>query len=223
MVVSAHILVPELAAPMRDRPLRTFLATTLVDGERAAAARAAIPGDADLDELARLASAGDVEAVGRLYDALVGPIYRYVAMRLRRREDAEDVTHLVFERIVGALPRYRHNGKPFAAFAFRIARNAVIDHQRRMRPIEALDGIAEPSDGVELEALSLRGESIRELRAAIARLTPDQQEALALRYSAGLSAEEAAQVMGRRAGTIRGLTFRAIDALRRHLGQEHRP
>ena len=208
---------------MRERPLRTFLATTLVDGERAAAARSAIPGDAGLDELARLASAGDVEAVGRLYDALVGPIYRYIAMRIRRREDAEDVTHLVFERIVGALPRYRDSGKPFAAFAFRIARNAVIDHKRRMRPVEALDDIAEPSDGVELEALSLRGESIRELRAAIARLTPDQQEALALRYSAGLSAEEAAQVMGRRAGTIRGLTFRAIDALRRQLGQEHRP
>ena len=39
-----------------------------------------------------------------------------------------------------------------------------------------------------------------------------------LRYACGLSAEEAAQVMGRHAGTIRGLTFRAIEALRRQLG-----
>ena len=39
-----------------------------------------------------------------------------------------------------------------------------------------------------------------------------------LRYAGGLSADEAAQVMGRRAGTIRGLTFRAIEALRRQLG-----
>lgn len=208
---------------MRERPLRTLLATTLVDGERPAVAQSAISADAGLDEMARLASAGDVEAVGRVYDALVGPIYRYVAMRLRRREDAEDVTHLVFERIVGALPRYHHSGRPFAAFAFRIARNAVIDHERRRRPIEALDDIVEPSDGVGPEALSLRGESIRELRAAIARLTPDQQEALALRYSAGLSVDEAAQAMGRRAGTVRGLTFRAIDALRRHLREEQRP
>jgi RNA polymerase sigma-70 factor (ECF subfamily) len=167
--------------------------------------------------MARAATAGDVEAVGRLYDALVGPIYRYVAVRLRRREDAEDVTQLVFERIVGALPRYRHDGKPFAAWAFRIARNAVIDHQRRLRPTERLGAIAEPRDGLELEALSLRDEEIRELRAAMSRLTPDQREALALRYAAGLSAEEAAQIMGRQAGTIRGLTFRAIESLRRHL------
>lgn len=193
------------------------MATTLLERGAAAPARPAIPDDATVDELARAATDGDVEAVGRLYDALVGPIYRYVALRLRRREDAEDVTHLVFERIVGALPRYRHSGKPFAAFAFRIARNAVIDHQRRLRPTEPLGTIAEPADGTELEAQSLRGESIRELQAAIRRLTPDQQEAIALRYSAGLSAEEAALVMGRQAGTIRGLTFRAIESLRRSL------
>ena len=208
---------------MRERPLSAIIATTLVDGARAEAARPATTGDAGVDELAIAASAGDVEAVGRLYDAMVGPIYRYVAVRVRGREDAEDLTHLVFERIVGALPRYRHNGRPFAAWAFRIARNAVIDHQRRLRPTEPLGGMTEPSDGVGLDALSVRGEEIRELREAIRRLTPDQQEAIALRYAAGLSADEAARVMGRRAGTVRGLTFRAIEALRRHLTDGRAP
>ncbi len=207
---------------MRDRPLSATLRGTFVKGERAAPSSSAssLSEAASVDELALAATAGDVEAVGRLYDALVGPIYRYVAVRIRRREDAEDVTHLVFERIVGALPRYQHNGKPFAAWAFRIARNAVIDHHRRLRPTEPLGAIAEPSDGVGLEALSLRDEEIRELRAAIRHLTPDQREALALRYAAGLSADEAAQIMGRQAGTVRGLTFRAIEALRRTLSRD---
>ncbi len=204
---------------MTDRPLSTTLRPTLVDGARRARARQlpAPGGQASVDDLAKAATDGDVEAVGRLYDELVEPIYRYVAMRLRRREDAEDVTQLVFERIVAALPRYQHTGKPFSAWAFRIARNAVIDHQRRYRPTEPLGAIAEPVDGMLPEALSLRDEEIRELRAAIRSLTPDQQEALALRYGAGLSADEAARVMGRQAGTIRGLTFRAIEALRRNL------
>ena len=206
---------------MRDRPLSATLRGTCVEGERARPGSApTLPETASVDELALAATKGDVEAVGRLYDALVGPIYRYVAVRIRRREDAEDVTHLVFERIVGALPRYHHNGRPFAAWAFRIAHNAVIDHQRRLRPTEPLGAIVEPTDGVGLEALSLRDEEIRELRAAIRHLTPDQREALALRYAAGLSADEAAQIMGRQAGTIRGLTFRAIEALRRALTRE---
>lgn len=209
---------------MRDRPLSATLRPTLVDGARRAAngMSSRIAGDASVDDLAKAATDGDAEALGRLYDALVDPIYRYVAVRLRRREDAEDVTQLVFERMVAALPRYRHNGRPFAAWAFRIARNAVIDHHRRLRPTEPLGSVAEPVDRLHLEDHALRDEEVRELRAAIRRLTPDQQEALALRYAAGLSAEEAARVMGRQAGTIRGLTFRAIEALRRHLARPGR-
>jgi RNA polymerase sigma-70 factor, ECF subfamily len=196
--------------------IRQTIADPVVPSADAKASSAAA--DAPLDELARAASAGDVEALGRLYDQLVGPIHRYIAVRVRRREDAEDLTHLVFERIVTALPRYRHDGKPFSAWAFRIARNAVIDHLRRTRRTEPLDVIPERDDTGGPDAISLREEEIRELRAAIRRLTPDQREALILRYASGLSADEAAQVMGRRAGTIRGLTFRAIEALRRQLG-----
>lgn len=211
---------------MPERPLSasTLRGTFASAGRHASAAGGSrLADDATIDELARAATAGDVEAVGRLYDALVGPIYRYVAVRVRRREDAEDLTHLVFERIVGALPRYEHQGRPFAAWAFRIARNAVIDHQRRSRPTEPLGAIAEAPDALAVEARSLQEEELRELRAAIRNLTPDQQEALALRYAGGLSAEEAARVMGRQAGTIRGLTFRAIETLRRRLNGEAGP
>lgn len=207
---------------MREQPWSTTLRRTLVDGDQALrrAGPGALPADANLDEIAAAAASGEVEAVGHLYDALLEPIYRYVAVRVGRREDAEDLTQLVFERIVAALPGYRDRGLPFAAWAFRIARNAVIDHHRRARATERLGTIAEPIDGLELEALSLRTEEVRELREAMARLTADQREALLLRYVAGLSAEEAAAVMGRQAGTIRGLTFRAIGALRRHLARE---
>ena len=204
---------------MTERPLSAgALRRTIADAPPAAPVdTGALPADASLDDIARAATSGDIDAVGRLYDELVGPIYRYVAIRLRSRQDAEDVTALVFERIVGGLPRYRHNGRPFAAWAFRIARNAVIDHQRKHRPTEPLGSIAELGEGSGLEAISVHEEELRELRAAIRKLTADQREAIVLRYAAGLSADEAAAVMGRQAGTIRGLTFRAIEALRRQL------
>jgi RNA polymerase sigma-70 factor (ECF subfamily) len=212
---------------MRERPLSAFVAQALRESERrrvdTAAAAATLPAaairrrDATIDELAVAAAAGDVEAVGRLYDRLVAPIYRYVAVRVHRREDAEDLTQLVFERIVTSLPRYRSRGRPFEAWAFRIARNAVIDHVRRDRSHEPLTDGHEAGHEETPDRLTVRGEEIRELRRAIATLTADQQEALALRFAAGLSAEEAAVVMGRRAGTVRGLTFRAIASLRRRL------
>ncbi len=209
-----------LAQALRDAQLRKPAARPVDPTIPALGAREALDTD-DLDVLARAAAGGDAEAVGRLYDAMVVPMYRYVAVRIRRREDVEDLTQIVFERIVASLPRYRDRGRPFAAWAFRIARNAVIDHVRRERRHESLDGEQLPSHGDGgPEALSLRGEQLRELRAAMAQLTADQQEAIALRFAAGLSAEEAARVMGRRAGTIRGLTFRAIATLRRRLTGE---
>ena len=95
---------------MRDRPLSAFVAEALRESERRRASTAdersaartvahPLPGRVSVDELAMAASAGDVQAIGRLYDAMVGPIYRYVAVRVHRREDAEDLTQLVFERI----------------------------------------------------------------------------------------------------------------------------
>ena len=145
---------------MTDHRLSASFHRTIADpiAQRGWRTGATLAADAPLDELARAASAGDVEAIGRLYDQLVGPIYRYIAVRVRRREDAEDLTHLVFERIVTALPRYRHDGKPFSAWAFRIARNAVIDHLRRTRRTEPLDVIAEREDtgGPERSACARR-------------------------------------------------------------------
>ncbi|HEX6656272.1 MAG TPA: sigma-70 family RNA polymerase sigma factor [Candidatus Limnocylindria bacterium] len=213
---------------MRERPLSAFVAQALRDSElrrvrqadeRSAAAH--IPARIrSIDELAVAAAAGDAEAVGRLYDRMVAPIYRYVAVRVHRREDVEDLTQLVFERIVASLPRYRSRGRPFEAWAFRIARNAVIDHVRRDRAHEPLTDGHDTGHNETPDRLTERGEDIRELRRAIATLTPDQQEALALRFAAGLSAEEAGTVMGRQAGTVRGLTFRAIASLRRQLQPE---
>jgi len=60
-------------------------------------------------------------------------------------------------------------------------------------------------------------QDLAEVREALRRLTDDQREAIALRFFAGLSAREAAVAMGKQEGTVRGLQFRAIGALRRHL------
>ena len=204
--------------PPRDRSLPAYLAPR--PSARGEAVADPVSDRDGIDALAQAASAGETEAMARLYDELVRPIYRYIALRVRRTEDVEDLTQLVFERIVVGLPRYRHTGRPFQAWAFRIARNTVIDHARRERSHEPLDNDGHLSQGDAPDALALRGEEIAELRRAMRELTADQQEALALRFGGGLSADEAAAVMGRRAGTIRGLTFRAIASLRRRMTTE---
>src|SRR5215207_568961 len=86
--------------------------------------------DETLDRLVAEAKAGDRDAFGRIFDAYVGPIHRFIASRVYSPSDAEDLTQLVFVKALEALPRYEARGIPFGGWLFRLARNCVIDHVR---------------------------------------------------------------------------------------------
>jgi len=177
--------------------------------------------DAAIERLVQEAQAGDAWAFGRLFDHYHQPVYRFVATRVRRPSDAEDLTQLVFVKALEALPRYEARGVPFGGWLFRLARNAVIDFVRTSH--ENAD-LAKSADRAGNDAgpdeLAVIRQEIDAVGAALARLTEDQRDAIALRFFAGLSAREAAAVMGKQEGTVRGLQFRALAALRRELGIE---
>ncbi len=162
--------------------------------------------DAAIEGLVAAAKAGDAEAYGRIFDHYHEAVHRYIAARVRRPSDAEDLAQLVFVKALEALPRYEQRGVPFGGWLFRLARNVVIDHLRTSR------------EHVELDALARQ--QMDEVALALAELTDEQRDAIALRFFAGLSAREAAEAMGKQEGTVRGIQFRAIAALRRRLGLE---
>jgi RNA polymerase sigma-70 factor, ECF subfamily len=175
--------------------------------------------DDAIQRLVEAAQGGDPEAFGSLFDAYHGPVYRYVAARVGRPSDAEDLAQLVFVKALEALPRYEARGVPFGGWLFKLARNVVIDHVRTRREVAPLDLLVErphPDDGPD--ELAVLRQELDSVAYALRRLTPEQREAIELRFFAGLSAKEAAVAMNRQEGTIRGLQFRAIAALRRDLG-----
>ncbi len=177
--------------------------------------------DEAIERLVVAARGGDPEAFGALFDHYHGPVYRYVAARVGRPSDAEDLAQLVFVKALEALPRYESRGVPFGGWLFRLARNVVIDHIRTRREHTTLDLIVERSGGGDgPDELAVLRQEMDTVTTALRRLTPEQREAIELRFFAGLSAREAAEAMGRQEGTIRGLQFRGLAALRRELGVE---
>lgn len=137
---------------------------------------------------------------------------------MRNPEEAEDIAEETFVRALGAIRRFQIGKQPFAAWLYRIAHNLVVDHYRAHRPTVAVEDqplVAGADADPEREALrTLTSESIRE---ALQWLTPEQAEVIVLRFVNELSTSEAAVIMGKNEGTIRGLQFRALQALRRHL------
>ena len=177
--------------------------------------------DAAIERLVEEAQAGDAWAFGCLFDHFHLPIYRFVASRVRRPSDAEDLTQLVFVKALEALPRYESRGIPFGGWLFRLARNAVIDFVRTNHEHADLAQTVERG-GLDIgpHELAVIRQEMDAVGAAMSALTEDQRDAIALRFFAGLSARETAAVMGKREGTVRGLQFRAIAAMRRQLGIE---
>ena len=166
--------------------------------------------------LAVRASKGESAAFGLLYDRHVDAIYRYVYYRVRDDAEAEDLTSDVFMRALRAMPRYEPR-QAFLAWLYRIARNAVIDRARRgNRQVSFEDALEHPNADQILDPDEhiLATSDNATLRGALAQLTPLQQEVIVLRFLEGYSTHEIASIVGKREGTIRGIQFRAIGALR---------
>jgi RNA polymerase sigma-70 factor (ECF subfamily) len=177
--------------------------------------------DETLDRLVAEAQRGNPEAFGRIFDAYAGPIHRFIASRVNRPSDAEDLTQLVFVKALEALPRYEARGIPFGGWLFRLARNAIIDQVRTRRDHLSLVAAAtRATEDASPEAMASLRDDVERVALALTELTDDQREVIELRFFAGLSVHETADVMGRQDGTVRGLQFRALAALRRSLGIE---
>jgi RNA polymerase sigma-70 factor (ECF subfamily) len=169
-------------------------------------------------ELVVRARGGDVEAVGALYDHYAERVFRFVLVRLSRRQDAEDVSQRVFLQMIQALPRYQSRGTPFGAWLFRIARNAVIDHQRTHHAHEPLEAVSDTASGQRgPEQMAITSSEMDRVADALAQLTDEQREVITLRFFAELSPGEIAAMLGRRQGAIRATQFRALQALRQQL------
>lgn len=177
--------------------------------------------DAALGRLVAEAKAGDAEAFAALFDLYHVRVYRYIANRVQRPADAEDLTQVVFVKVLEALPRYEARGVPFGGWLFRLARNVVIDFTRTRREHAGLDTAVErPSGHRGPDEEAVTRSDIEAMRAALSALTEEQREVVSLRFFAGLTSREVAVAMNRQEGTIRGLQFRAIAALRRTMGLE---
>lgn len=158
-------------------------------------------------------------AFGELYDRHFLQIYRFVYSRVREQAAAEDVTSEVFVKALRSMGRYRDTGRPFTAWLYQIATNAVNDRYRALRHTEDIDAqvaVADPGPG--LEDAALQADEVRRLWAIVDGLPPQQRTAMVLKFQEDLKIEDIAVAMGKTPGAVKLLIHRAVTRLRETTG-----
>jgi RNA polymerase sigma factor (sigma-70 family) len=157
----------------------------------------------------------DRPAFEDLYRDYLGRIYAYVRAQVGSAADAEDVTSQVFMNAYQAYSRFETRNSTPAAWLFRIARNATLDHFRASNRRERLRRTVEREPQAEEDPAGQAEERIqyRALLARVAELPGRQRDAISLRHS-GLSFDEVGSMLGCSEDAAKMLYHRALKALR---------
>jgi RNA polymerase sigma-70 factor (ECF subfamily) len=160
----------------------------------------------------------DDKAFERLYAEYAPGLLAFLDYRTGDLTLAEDLLADTFERALKARGRFDRRRAKEKTWLYSIALNLLRDHiprsaaaARAMHRVAA--GHRDPDPDREVEALAERDE----LRGALARLSEEEREAIALRFGAELSAPEVARLTGEKLTTIEGRIYRALRKLKAEL------
>ena len=158
------------------------------------------------------------EAFERLYEAHARPLLAFLVYRTGDVGLAEDILADTFERVLergGSFDPRRGSEK---TWLYSIALNRLRDHARRAAAeARALDRAVAGGGGVAASAMDVVEDRDAVLR-ALAGLSGEEREAVALRYGADLSIREIAKIVRRPSTTVKGRLYHALRKLRDELG-----
>lgn len=150
------------------------------------------------------------------YRDYITPIYKYVYIRVKHKQEAEDLTHIVF---VKALEAGKKSDIDISLnYLFTIARTTVIDFWRKKKsinvtnPEEVFDNIAD--DNFDIQAEIIANENISEVQKVVDCLNGDQKDVIIMRFINDMTTKEISQVMQKTEGAVRKIQSRAIGVLR---------
>jgi RNA polymerase sigma-70 factor, ECF subfamily len=177
----------------------------------------AVPSHGDEPEVVERAKR-DPSAFGELYELHFQKIYRFVYSRVRDQATAEDVTSEVFMKALRGIGRYQDTGRPFSAWLYQIAVNAVADRFRSARPTEDIEEQYDLSDGSSLEDVAAHRDEVRRIWSLVEALPRQQRTAMILKFQEDMKIEDIAVVMGKSAGAVKLLIHRGVTRIRQQAG-----
>ncbi len=167
---------------------------------------------------------GDRAALDVLVPLVYNELHRLAADQMHR--DRFSITlqptaliHEAFLRIFGSSVPSFHDRAHFLGIVSRVMRQVLVDHARKRRAQKRGNGLKVSLDSV-VEELSQPAHDLIEINEALERLGREDPRSLMLiemRFFAGMTAEETAEVLGESVNVVRHHLRYALACLRRDI------
>lgn len=161
--------------------------------------------------------AGELDALGELFERHHGPLYGYLVKLTGDRATAEDITQTVFQRMLKYRHTYRDDGS-FTAWMYHLARRCAADSFRKGRTApQAMDPadlheFADDAPHAAVHAVTRDDHAL--LHSALQQLDRDDREVLLLSRFQELSFAEISGILECSVGAAKVRAHRALQQLR---------
>ena len=153
----------------------------------------------------------------RLYAEHARPLLGFLAYRTGDRALAEDLLATTFERVLRARRRFDRRRASEKTWIYAIALNCLRDDARRRSAEERAMHRSAARTPLTTPDLTQAVETRDALHQALARLSDEEREAIALRFGGDLTVPEIAKLTGQPLTTVEGRVYRALRKLRDEL------
>lgn len=163
----------------------------------------------------------DKEAFVQAYDDNVSDIYRFVYFKVGNKEEANDLTSMVFLKTWNYIQTNSlEDSKTLRALLYKIARTTVIDYYRENNgrvnaslddednKIDIIDDSVDPQEKLDESA------DLALIKSKLPLLKEEYREVVIMRFISDLTLEEIAEISGKKKGNVRVLLHRALSALK---------
>lgn len=172
----------------------------------------------DYQKHVKKAIAGDKIAFGELYKIFLNKIYRFVYYLVGDEFVAEDITQNTFLKAWNGLSGFSMDRGTFQSYLFTIARNLVIDTQRKKKSYSLEGGYGKDVEtGENFIENVWKDETNKKVHQALTDLSEFDRQLVILRFFEEMRFDEIAEIVGKESGTVRVKIHRILEKLKGQL------
>jgi len=179
----------------------------------------------DIQALIQRIQAGESDLFGQIFDIFADRIFRFTYLKTGDREIAKDLVSETFLGAFQSIKNYKkRSGAKFSTWLFSIAHKKIIDYYRLQKnrkniSLEKVSHSLVDNSESNLEKISKKQKQQLIIK-YLAKLPPNLQEILILKFIDELDYSEIQQITGQKPGNIRVLVHRALKQLKNMLDSE---